>query len=190
MENIKFKLRITGDIFFEVFQPVEEYEGLYEVSNYGNVRSLNYNHTGKERILKPIKDSSGYPQVNLYKNGKRKMFQVHRLECEAFIPNPDNLSQVNHKDENKENNRVENLEWCTAGYNVNYGTRNKRIADKNRNGKLSIPVLQYSLNGEFIREFPSTMQAQRDLGFDNSNISKCCNGKLNSAYGYKWCYKE
>ena len=127
----------------EIWRPVVGYEGLYEVSSYGRVRSLdmyvkvgygNYRlHKGK--VLSPAKDTGGYLKVNLYCNGKQKTIDVHRLVAQAFLPNPDNLPQVNHKDENKTNNRVENLEMCNAKYNLSYGTRNIRERDtKIKNG--------------------------------------------------------
>lgn len=105
----------------EEWRAVPGYEGLYEVSNMGNVRNVRRN-----TLLKLSKTNDGYIQVWLYKNGIRNRFQVHRLVCQAFLPNPDNLPQVNHRDEVKINNRVENLEWCDGKYNVNYGTRQER----------------------------------------------------------------
>ena len=127
----------------EIWRPIEGYEGLYEVSNTGRVKSLNRYVKGKGesyslqkgRVLSPGKDKNGYLFVILTCNGKRKMFLVHRLIAQTFILNPDNLPQVNHKDEDKSNNRVENLEWCTAKYNNNYGTRKDKVRDtKIKNG--------------------------------------------------------
>lgn len=114
----------------EIFKDIEGYENLYQVSNLGNVKSLNYKHTGKEKILTPDKDRYGYFKVVLHKQGKRKKFFVHRLVAQAFLPNSQNLEQVNHKNEIKTDNRVQNLEFCTPKYNANYGTRNKRVAEK------------------------------------------------------------
>ena len=107
----------------EYWKSVVGYEGLYMVSNWGRVKSIKF---GKERILKPVTNSSGYLLVGLYKNNIEKKYSVHRLVAEAFIPNPYNLPQVNHKDENKQNNVVSNLEWCTHEYNNTYGTRIER----------------------------------------------------------------
>ena len=165
----------------EIWKDIDGYEGLYQVSNLGRVKSLNYLHTGKERNLKPGTDGSGYRFVGLYKNGKTRLFYIHRLVAKAFIPNPDGKLEVNHKDENKTNNCVDNLEWMTRQENNNYGTRNERVSKS-----LSKSVFQYSLDGEFIRKWPSTIQIERDLGFSIGNISQCCNGKLKSAYGYIW----
>ena len=163
----------------EYWKPVVGYEGLYMVSNWGRVKSMNYNHSGKERILKLIPNRYGYLYVNLYKNNIKKKYLVHRLVAEAFIDNPDNLPQVNHRDENKLNNNVDNLEWCTNEYNINYGTRNERC---------SKPVLQYTLDGEFVREWPSTMECERN-GFNRGNIWMCCQGKLKKYKGYIWKFK-
>ena len=108
----------------EEWRAVPGYEGLYEVSNKGNVRNVRRN-----TLLRLSKDCYGYIQVSLYKNGRRTGLRVHRLVTEAFLPNPDNLPEVNHKDEDKTNNRVENLEWCDHKYNMNYGTRNIRAKE-------------------------------------------------------------
>lgn len=169
-----------------MWKNIKGYEGLYQISDEGEVRSLNYNKTGKAQLLKPADSGKGYLFVGLCKNGKRKKFKVHRLVAMAFIPNPSNLPYINHKDENKENNCVSNLEWCDRKYNNNYGTRNQRIAEKTTNGKLSKPVRQYDLKGNFIQEFPSTHEVERKFGYNNGNISATCNGNQKTAYGYRW----
>ena len=166
----------------EIWCPIKGYESMYEVSDKGRVRSLKF---GKERILKPRRDKDGYIQVDLYKNGYHKTCKVHRLVAQTFIPNPDNLSEVNHKDENKENNFVQNLEWCNQKYNINYGTRTQRQAEK-----LSKPVLQYTKSGEFVREWKSTHDVERNLGYFNNYISYCCTGKRKYAYGFIWKFKN
>lgn len=104
------------------------YENKYQISNLGEVKALNYRNTGKEHIINK-KDNKGYLEVALWKNGVRRMFSVHRLVAQAFIPNPQNLLQVNHKDENKYNNSVDNLEWCTQYYNNIYGTRLNKVSN-------------------------------------------------------------
>ena len=172
----------------EIYKDIKNYEGLYRVSNLGNVMSLNYNRTGKPKLLKPGKDKHGYLFVILYKDGKKKKFFVHRLVAEAFIPNPDNLPCVNHKDENKTNNSVENLEYCTHEYNINYGTRNERAAKANTNGKCSKRVLQFTLDGEFVREYPSTHECERN-GFEHSSVIRCCKGKQKTHKGFRFMYK-
>ena len=179
----------------EVWKDIEEYEGLYQVSNYGRIRSFdrwvigksNSKRFKKGKILKTV-EHNGYQHIFLYKNGKGKWFYVHRLVAQAFIPNPDNLTEVNHINEIKNDNRVVNLEWCDRKYNVNYGTVKQRIADTKINGKRSKTVYQYTLDGELVAEYPSTMEIERQLGYYNNNISACCLGKLKTAYGYIWSY--
>ena len=161
----------------EIWCPIKGYEGLYEVSDQGMVKSIGY---GKERILKPARNT-GYLQVNLWKNGEMKTYRVHRLVAKTFIPNPNNLQEINHKDENKENNSVLNLEWCDRKYNINYGTRNQRV---------SKPVIQYTKSGEFVKEWKSGIDVQRNLGYHQQYISECCNGRYKSAYGFIWRFKD
>ena len=171
----------------EIWCPIKGYEGLYEVSDKGRVRSLKF---GKERILKPGKHPNGYFKVELCKNRERKQCFVHRLVSQTFIPNPDNLPEVNHKDEDKTNNSVINLEWCDRKYNCNYGTRNERVSEKNTNGKLSKPILQYTKSGEFVKEWKSTRDVKRNLGYTHQNISACCNGIRKSSNGFVWKFKD
>lgn len=166
----------------EIWCPIKGYESMYEVSDKGRVRSIKF---GKERILKPLRNTCGYLQVDLWKNGEHKMYLVHRLVAQTFTPNPDNLTEVNHKDEDKDNNSVQNLEWCDRKYNINYGNRNQMVSIK-----LSKPILQYTKSGEFVREWKSTYDVERNLGYFHNYISYCCNGKLKSAYGYVWKYKD
>lgn len=165
----------------EEWRDIKGYEGLYQVSTMGRVKSIRY---GKERILKPNEDGWGYFRVRLFKNGQRKAYKVHRLVAEAFLDNPDNLPQVNHKNEDKSDNRVENLEFCDCRYNINYGTGIQRRAKKQ-----SKTVYQYSLDGQLIKEYPSVHEVERQLGYAQTYISKCCLDKCKQAYGYKWSYK-
>ena len=184
----------------EIWKPIEGYPN-YEVSNLGRVRSLNYNKTNQTKILTPWNNGSGYKLVGLRKDGKRKMFQVHRLVAIAFINNPNNYQIINHKDENPSNNYVENLEWCTHKYNLNYGTRNERISQKliinsymlGRFSKLhhnSKPINQYTKDGIFIRSWDCTADVERELGFKQQNIGRCALGKRKSSHGFIWRYKE
>lgn len=178
------------DQLLEIWKPVVGYEGLYEDSNLGRVKSLNYNHTGSERVLKPADRGKGYLFVTLCKDGKKKNHLVHRLVAKSFIPNPLSLPQVNHKDCNPQNNRVENLEWCTQEYNINYGTRNEKVSRVLTNHpSKSKPVLQYTLDGQLVREWPSAMEAGRN-SFNQGAISACCRGELTTYKGYKWVYKD
>lgn len=176
----------------EHWKDIKGFEGLYQVSDFGRVKSLNYNHTNESRILKTRKQRNGYLLVNLNKKGKQYFFLVHRLVAETFLENPENLPQVNHKDENKTNNRVENLEWKSPKDNCNHGTRNERSAKTRTNGKLSKQVLQYTKNGEFVKEWVSLSEIKRKLGYNKSAISKVCRGntRLKSYKGYIWIYKE
>lgn len=179
----------------EKWKTIGGYEGLYEVSNQGRVKSLERvdcrGRKRKERVLKPQKLRTNHLLVCLYKNGLGKQFLVHRLVAQAFIENPDNLPEVNHRDENPSNNSAENLEWCTPKYNTNYGTGIQRMREKQLNSpSKSKCVYQYSIAGEFIREWPSTISVQRELGFSFGNIANCCRGIRNTAYGFKWCYSS
>ena len=179
----------------------EIYEGLYKVSNFGRILSLNYRRTGKPDLMTPRKRKDGYSEVGLWKNGEYKKCYVHRLVAETFLPNPDNLPEVNHKDEDKTNNFVflnedgsvdkekSNLEWKSHKDNMNHGTRNERIAKANTNGKLSKRVLQLSLSGDLIREWPSTKECGRN-GFDQDTVVKCCNGKQKTHKGFRFMYAD
>lgn len=164
----------------EEFREVSGYEGLYEVSNLGRVR-----RNGK--ILKPTKGRDGYLRVDLRKNGTRRDSLVHRLVAQTFIPNPSNFPCINHKDEDKTNNCLDNLEWCDHKYNNNYGTRNKRISLSQFK-----PVLQFDKSGNFIAEYESGIEASRKTGINRHDISQCCLGLYHhkSAGGFIWKYKN
>ena len=172
----------------EVWKDIKGYEGLYQVSSLGRVKSLNYRNTGKEHILKQT--ICMYYIINLHKNGIHKHHFVHRLVAEAFIPNPHNYPCVNHKDEDKTNNCVDNLEWCTYSYNTNYGNNIQNISNTQKNDKRkSKIVLQYDLEGNFIKEWPSTREIERQLHILPKNVSFCCRGFYKQANGYIWRYK-
>lgn len=177
----------------EEWRDVVGYEGLYQVSDQGRVKSLErkdcLGRTVKERTLKPSPTKYGYLVVSLHAGGKQKMLRVHRLVCEAFHENPDNKPQVNHVNEDKTDNRACNLEWCTRIENMNHGTRNSRagkaIAKAN-----SKQTGQYTLDMELIKVWPSAREAERETGFDQSTISKVARGKHKQAYGYIWKYVD
>lgn len=175
----------------EEWRDVAGYEGRYQVSSMGRVKSLErkfINKIGRERyvkecFLKPGADRGGYLRVGLCDGEKRKTFKVHRLVCEAFHENPDNKPQVNHINEIKTDNRASNLEWATARENSNFGTRNERLGKAQ-----SKPVGQYTLDGDLIKAWQSTNEVQRQTGFSQGNISLAANGKYKQAYGYIWKY--
>ena len=171
----------------EIWKPIEGFEN-YQVSTSGRVKSLPRRGT-IGGILKPEITNDGYLQVALYNNGKRYWKRVHRLVAQTFLPNPNNLPEVNHKDENPSNSNLQNLEWCTTSYNHDYGTRIERVRQATTNGKCSKTVLQFDINGNFIAEYPSTQEVQRQLGFRQGFISTCCLNKCKSAYGFIWRYK-
>lgn len=180
----------------EIWKPIKGYEGLYEISSKGRVRSLNRliidclkrKHPCKQRILK-LHDSGGYLMVGLSKNHTQQHFLVHRIVAKTFLPNPKKLPEVNHKDENRHNNHVDNLEWCTPLYNSNYGTRGDKISAINTNGKLSKTILQIAFNGKIVKIWPSMSETERN-GFSHGDISQCCNGQRHSHEGYLWKYEE
>ena len=173
----------------EIWKDIKGYEGLYKVSSEGRVKSLERiivdsigrKRTINERILKNSLKNCGYIYVNLYNGGKR----VHRLVAEAFIPNPEDKPEVNHKDEDKTNNCVENLEWVTAKENANFGTRNVRVAKA-----LSKPVAQYTKDEELIKVWSSINEAGCQLGISQGNISLAAQGKQNTCGGFVWKYVE
>jgi hypothetical protein len=172
----------------EEWRDIEGYEGLYMVSNFGRVVSF---QGCNPRIMKLGMTHKGYQCVGLQKEKQHKTCVVHRLVAKAFIPNPDNLPQVNHKDECKTNNRVDNLEWCTDKYNHNYGT----YIERQRNFQpRNTPVLMFDLNGNFEKEFISAREAAREMNTSHALICHCCEGygdKQNrvSLKGKLWCYK-
>ena len=178
------------------------YEGLYKVSNLGRILSLNYRNTGKAELMEPA-NTKGYLRVELWKNRKPKWCYVHRIVAETFLPNPENKPEVNHKIEGKKGKTMNmvifnedgtidkertTIEWVTREENNNYATHNERVAKSLTNGKCSKPVLQFTLDGEFVREWPSTRECGRN-GFDSGAVAKCCNGKLPHYKGYIWRYK-
>lgn len=178
----------------EIWKPIIGYEGLYEVSNLGRVKTLskivnNYPNTTRvlpEKIrLGNINKKLGYRMISLSKDGDVHTMYVHRLVALAFIPNPKNFPMINHKDEDKTNNNVSNLEWCTPRYNMAYS--NVFDAAKLKN---SIPVCQYDMDGVFIKRYNSSYDAARKIGVKPYCISYCCLGKIGSVKGFLWKYED
>lgn len=180
----------------EIWKDIVGYEGYYKVSNKGRILSLsrtringvNTHYISKEHIKSLVSDRNGYKQVKLYKDTTSLTRKVHRLVAEAFIPNPTNLPEINHKDENKENNAAENLEWCDRDYNIHYGTWVSRSSNHR-------PVAQYSLDGTFIKQYESIREASRETGIRHENIRNCAASQITnkekgyytkSAGGYIW----
>lgn len=161
----------------EEWKDIKGYEGLYIISNKGRIA----------KVLHPKINKDGYCEQGLVKNKVKKGKRIHRLVAETFIPNPDNLSEVNHIDENKLNNEVNNLEWCTHKYNTNHGTRIERISETQRNRKdCSKPVMCIETG----IVYPSINEASRQTGADRNTIADVCKGKLKTARGYHWKYKD
>lgn len=176
----------------EIWKDIVGYEGLYQVSSLGNVKSLNYNHTGKEKVLSNVINSSGYCHVSLWKDKTKKVMKVHRLVAQTFISNPDNKDSVDHINGIRSDNRLENLRWTTPKENINYPLAKSHLHQSMiNNPKLSKSVYQIDkTTGEVINEYPSTQEACRQTGISFQNISKCCRGIVGfkSAGGYIWKY--
>lgn len=193
----------------EIWKDIEDYEGYYQISNYGRLRSLDrivIHSNGKVRkykgtVIKLANDKNGYRFTHLYKNGKPKQVRIHRLVATYFIPNPDNLPIVNHKDENPKNNYVDNLEWCDYKYNTNYGTAPQRRMATRRSKPLSERFLKSlqikALNhkkkigmykdGILIKTFESAADANREYkNLNYVSLSAACNGRLKTYRGYEW----
>lgn len=177
----------------EIWRPVKGYEGFYEVSNRGRVRSVGRWITDKNgirrfrkgKILNPVRTKVGYLHVLLCRDGKPRWFFVHRLVAMAFIPNPEHKPEVNHLNEQKDMNFAENLSWATAKENITWGTGVERRAASQSKAVLALDPS----TGQVVREFPSAREAGRN-GFKSSHISACCNGKVLSCKGFVWKYKD
>ncbi len=178
------------------WRPIPQYEGLYEISDQGDVRSIaqyTCHHIvtprPKPRSVKAELTHDGYVRVCLSNRGTHKHYTVHRLVALTFIPNPDNLPQVNHKDENPQNNSVDNLEWCTGKQNCNYGKHCQRIRDRLAiKHHLAKAVAKLDESGNILETYKSINDAARQLGIRGENITRCCKGKYNQSCGYKWKY--
>ena len=167
----------------EVWKDIKGYEGLYQVSNLGRVKSLNYNNTNKEKILKS-ETLRGYIRYHLFKKNKGKHYFLHRLVAEAFIPNPNNYPIINHIDGNPLNNNIDNLEWCTYKYNAEHALKTGLV-------NMYSFVMKDKKTKQVIRTFKNLYELQKEMNFSNyAHIYTCCKGKRKSAYGYIWEYGD
>ena len=186
----------------EIWKNIEGYPN-YQVSNMGRIKRLSTGYYRRtEKILKPQLQNNGYLHIKLSQKDKTKCILVHRLVAQVFIPNPNNLPQVNHINEDKKDNRVENLEWCTQKYNINYGNGiSKRVKTNKENGTYkkigeinskirSKSILQFSKDNSFIRRWDCIMDVQRELGYDNKQICSCLKNRQKTAKGFKWVYAD
>lgn len=170
------------------WKPIDELDGLYLISDTGKVFSVRTN-----RIIKTHLSNMGYERVSVDINGETYKYSVHRLVATAFIPNPDNLPCVNHKDENPLNNNVDNLEWCTQKYNINYGTCIERrvkntVHKKGADAPRAKEVYQFTLDGELVGKYGSLSDAVNETGLNKKSLGKACRGLLKTYSGYVWSY--
>ena len=205
LDRMDKKYITMNEIWKTAIYKDEIYEGLYKVSNLGRILSLDYNHTGKPGLMNPSENKKdGYLRVCLSKNGEDKWCLVHRLVAEVFLPNLENKPCINHKIQGKEGKKINmvifnedgtidkertTIEWVTYKENNDYGTHNEKISKALTNGKRSKRVLQISLDGELIREWPSTAECGRN-GFNHQNVVDCCNGKQKTHKGFRFMYAD
>ncbi len=189
----------------EIWITIQDYEGNYEVSNLGGVRGVdriivmknNVRRKVKSKTLNHVSDKDGYLLIQLNKNGKGKLCRVHRLVGEGFILNPQNKPEINHKDGNKENNRASNLEWATSSENMLHSFETGLhkptkywVGKFGKEHHSSVPVLQYSLTGEFVAEYNGMHEANRQTGISYKYISRCCLGQRKTTGGFIWKLKN
>lgn len=166
----------------EIFRDIRGYENLYQVSNLGNVKSLNYKNKNIEHLLSQGINQFGYKFVVLCKGNNQKNFRVHRLVADAFIPNPNNHKIVNHKDGNKQNNICDNLEWCTYSENLIHAYKNGLTKPHCSNNGKRVMCVETGVI------YNSIMDASKDTGFHFNNISQCCTGKQKRTHGFHFCF--
>lgn len=179
-------MEIKIDMSKEIWRPIKDFEDIYEVSNMGRVRRIGGN------IKKPQDNRNGYPMVMLYRHCKHKKIFIHRAVAEAFVPNPRGVNIVNHKDETRNNNRADNLEWVTHMENIHYGTAQERklAKDRARRGKPNTPLYKKVRCVETGEVFESGTEVCKKFNVHDSNLSKCLKGKRHTTGGYHWEYAE
>lgn len=178
----------------EIWKDIKGFENCYQISNLGRIKSKDRyvrvcgggKRLVKSKIIKPNICTNGYYEASLNYAGKRTVKLLHRVVAETFLDNPNNLPEVNHKDEDISNNCVDNLEWCTSKYNANYGNRNKKMREKAKTRS----VCQYSKTGEFIAKWDSIIDACNETGADTAAIIRVCKGKQKTSMGYLWRYAQ
>ena len=154
----------------------------YYISKEGEIMDTDYRRTGVCRIIKPSTDKNGYKVISLFENGRMRQKLIHRLIAQTYIPNPYNLPVINHKDENKSNNCIDNLEWCSVGYNNCYGSRLNKLSDK-----MSKKVYGYNDKGELVKTFKSVIEGKKNGYW---HIAASCNGKRKTCGGLRWSYEK
>lgn len=165
----------------EIWKDIPEYEN-YQVSNFGRIKSINYHRSGKKKLIKPLKRKDNYLKVILYKDGKSKSCFIHRLVAQTFLENHNGYKYVNHKDENKKNNCVNNLEWCTIQYNNNYKKYNRGKKNKNK-------IDQFDLEGNFIKKWDSLKEIKNNTNYSYYGIFNCLHNRQNTANKFIWKYE-
>lgn len=179
----------------EMWKDIDGYEGLYQISNTGLVKSLHYRGGRTPKLLVPKENNSGRLWVELFNNGKKRCALIHRLVGEAFIPNPNKYEEINHKDENPKNNDASNLEWCDRQYNVSYYYKRhphgaeKKHTEKYKN-RSNLKVLQISKGGTVLMQWKNSREIYVKTGMSDWSISECCRGNRKTAYGYIWQYAD
>ena len=191
---------VWKDIYFKEKGIVWDYRGVYQISNFGRVKSLMYwsnihkKYYSREKILEHKIDRKGYHRIELHNKGTEKTFSIHRLVAIMFIPNPNNLPEVNHDDGKKGNCCVSNLYWCTRGENIQHAYKkglrsSEKLKEYNKKNK-SKKVVQYDLKGNFIKEYISLAEAEKQTKVWAANISACCRGENQTAGGFKWRFED
>lgn len=174
----------------EIWKDIHGYEKKYQVSNEGRIRSLRYNGGNHIKEMVPNDNGHGYLSVALCDGGgKRRLCYVHRLVADAFLPNPNNLPQINHIDHDRKNNKADNLEWCSIRYNLMYGTTHTSSIETLRKTHPSRKAIaQYDLCGKLIRVFMSQKDVEREIGISASSVSSCCHGRIKQTGGYRFAF--